>query len=58
MLLPDCPSQHWRLDFVSDVLTEGRRFRFLAVADDFHRENFALDRRLIFILIIHSYALY
>jgi putative transposase len=30
------------LDFVSDALTDGRRFRILAVVDDYNRENLAL----------------
>ena len=32
---PRGPNQRWSLDFVSDQLTDGRRFRILAVADDF-----------------------
>lgn len=39
MVLPDGPNQRWSLDFVSDALTDGRRFRILAVVDDFSREN-------------------
>lgn len=42
MVLPDGPNQHWSLDFVSDAFTDGRRFRILAVVDDFTRENLAL----------------
>ena len=42
MVLPDGPNQRWSLDFVSDALTDGRRFRILAVVDDFSRENLAL----------------
>jgi len=34
--------QRWSLDFVSDALTCGRRFRILAVIDDFSRKNLAL----------------
>jgi putative transposase len=33
MVLPDDPNQRWSLDFVSDALTDGRRFRILAVVD-------------------------
>ena len=40
MVLPDGPNQRWSLDFVSDAFTGGRRF--LAVVDDFTRENLAL----------------
>ena len=35
-------NQRWSLDFVSDALTDGRRFRILAVVDDFSRENLVL----------------
>ena len=42
MVLPDGPNQRWSLDFVSDQFTDGRRFRILAVVDDFTRENLAL----------------
>ncbi len=38
MLLPDAPNIRWSLDFVSDALTDGRRFRVLAVVDDYSRE--------------------
>lgn len=41
-VLPDGPNQRWSLDFVSDAFTDGRRFRILAVVDDFTRENLAL----------------
>ena len=42
MVLPEAPNQRWSLDFVSDALTDGRRFRILAVVDDFSRENLVL----------------
>jgi putative transposase len=29
-------NQRWSLDFVSDVLADGRRFRVLVIVDDFH----------------------
>ena len=35
------PNQRWTLDFVSDQLTDGRRFRILAVVDDCTRECLA-----------------
>ncbi|PXW80512.1 hypothetical protein BZA02_1051, partial [Ruegeria sp. P4] len=31
-------NQRWSLDFVSDSLSDGRRFRVLCVIDDFSRE--------------------
>ena len=42
MVLPDGPNQRWSLDFVSDSLVCGRRFRILCVVDDFTRECLAL----------------
>jgi putative transposase len=42
MTLPLGPNQRWSLDFVSDVLADGRRFRVLVVVDDFTRECLAL----------------
>ncbi|GAB6053539.1 hypothetical protein JCM17960_23590 [Magnetospira thiophila] len=42
MTLPDGPNRRWSLDFVSDAFADGRRFRILAVVDDFTRECLAL----------------
>jgi putative transposase len=42
MALPDGPNQRWSLDFVSDSLVCGRRFRILCVVDDFSRECLTL----------------
>ena len=42
MTLLDGANQRWSLDFVSDVLASGRRFRVLAVVDDFTRECLGL----------------
>src|SRR3546814_8186774 len=42
MALPQGPNQRWSLDFVADALSWGRRFRVLAVVDDFTREALAL----------------
>lgn len=42
MALPQRPNQRWSLDFVSDALASGRRFRVLAVVDDFTRECLGL----------------
>ena len=42
MALPQGPNQRWSLDFVSDALACGRRFRVLAVVDDFTRECLGL----------------
>jgi putative transposase len=40
--MPQGPDQRWSLDFVADVLSWGRRFRVLAIVDDFTREALAL----------------
>jgi putative transposase len=41
MELPHAINQRWSLDFVSDTLSDGRRFRILCIVDDFSRECFA-----------------
>jgi putative transposase len=41
LVIPHGPNQRWSLDFVSDALTDGRRFRILCVIDDFSRECLA-----------------
>src|SRR3954464_16053538 len=42
MLVPGAPNDRWSLNFVSDQLTCGRRFRILTVVDDCTRECLAL----------------
>ncbi len=42
MATPLAANQRWSLDFVSDQMTDGRRFRMLAVVDDCTRECLAL----------------
>ena len=42
MMLPLAINQRWSLDFVSDTLSDGRRFRILCVVDDFSRECLTL----------------
>ena len=42
MTMPLAPNERWSLDFVSDSLTGGRRFRILCVVDDFTREALAV----------------
>lgn len=42
MTIPQGPNQRWSLDFVSDALTDSRRFRILAIVDDFTRECLCL----------------
>ena len=41
MALPIRINQRWSLDFVSDTLSDGRRFRILCIVDDFSRECLA-----------------
>ena len=42
MLIPTATNVRWSLDFVSDQLTDGRRFRVLTVVDDCTRECLTL----------------
>jgi putative transposase len=42
LALPQGPNQRWSLDFLHDQLSDGRRFRILAILDDFTRECLAL----------------
>jgi putative transposase len=41
MTLPLTINQRWSLDFVSDTLSDGWRFRILCIVDDFSRECLA-----------------
>jgi putative transposase len=43
-----CPNERWLLDFVSDTLSTGRRFRALTIVDDFSRE--CIDIEVDFLL--------
>lgn len=40
----DAPNQQWSMDFMSDTLHNGRRFRLLNILDEFNRE--ALDMEI------------
>jgi putative transposase len=42
MPVPAGPNRRWSLDFVHDQMTDGRRFRVLAMVDDGTRECLAL----------------
>lgn len=42
LTMPVGANQRWSLDFVSDELADGRRFRILAIVDDFTRKCLAL----------------
>ena len=41
-IVPGRPGERWSLDFVSDSLAEGRKFRALGIVDDFSREALAI----------------
>lgn len=56
--VPSAPNQVWSIDFVSDRLVDGRRFRVLNIIDDFNRESLAIEidtslpaRRVIRVLV-------
>jgi putative transposase len=40
---PSGPNERWSVDFVSDALADGRRFRALTIVDDFTRECPAIE---------------
>jgi putative transposase len=42
LAIPQGCNQRWSLDFLSDAFTDSRRFRILAIVDDFTRECLAL----------------
>src|SRR5947207_7479877 len=56
MALPQGPNQRWSLDFLSDAFSDGRRFRILAIVDDFTRECLALvpDTSLPGLLVVRE----
>ncbi len=43
MLAPTGVNQVWSMDFVSDALASGRRFRSLNITDDYSREALAIE---------------
>jgi putative transposase len=43
LLVPENMNMSWSMDFVSDVLTNGRRFRVLNIIDDFNRQAVAME---------------
>lgn len=43
LVAPTSPHERWSLDFMSDALWDGRRFRLLCVLDDFSRQCLAIE---------------
>ena len=43
LTIPIRPNQRWSMDFVSDALTDGRKFRSLNIVDDYNRECLAAE---------------
>jgi len=41
--VPDTINQVWSMDFMSDALNDGRKFRTFNVLDDFNREGLGID---------------
>ena len=41
-VLPSRPNERWSMDFTSDQLSDGRRFRTLNIVDDYTRESLAI----------------
>lgn len=43
LVIPKAPLKTWSLDFMSDVLTNKRKFRTLNVIDDYNRQAIAVE---------------
>ncbi len=43
LAIPTQQNERWSMDFISDALSEGRKFRSLNIVDDFNRECLAAE---------------
>lgn len=43
LFIPGAPNEVWSIDFMSDALTDGRKFRLLNIIDDYNRESLAIE---------------
>lgn len=43
LVIPTAPDQTWSIDFMSDALVDGRKFRLFNVLDDYNRESLAIE---------------
>ena len=43
LAVPDEPNVTWSMDFMADLLADGRAFRLLNVLDDFNREGLGIE---------------
>ena len=43
LMVPTAANQCWSLDFMSDALTDGRKFRVLNIIDDYNRESLQIE---------------
>lgn len=43
LTVPAAPNQVWSIDFMSDSLVDGRKFRLLNIIDDYNRESLAIE---------------
>jgi putative transposase len=43
LFVPGALNQGWSMDFMSDSLVDGRRFRLLNIIDDYNRESLCIE---------------